>query len=101
MKIYPLTFEDTFVQPLIDNGVSKVVKFSFPRGKILKKHKAPSALLLFVAQGKIRFTAGKEAEISTAQMVSLDAEVEHALEALEDSVVVLILTPSPNAHPLL
>jgi quercetin dioxygenase-like cupin family protein len=98
MKIYPLTFEENFVQPLLDNGASKVVKFSFPKGKVLKKHQAPSDILVFVLKGKIRFSAGEEVELSAAQMISLSAQIEHSLEALEDSVVVLVLTPSPNAH---
>jgi len=98
MKVYPLSFEETFIQPVLDNGVSKVVKFSFPKGKVLQKHKTTSDILVFVLQGKIRFVAHEEVELAQASMISLDKQVEHAIEALEDSVVVLVLTPSPEAH---
>jgi quercetin dioxygenase-like cupin family protein len=51
-----------------------------------------------VLQGTIRFTAHEEVELAAASMISLEKQVEHAIEALEDSVVVLVLTPSPEAH---
>jgi quercetin dioxygenase-like cupin family protein len=99
MKVYPLSFEESFIKPMLDNGVSKVVKFSFPKGKVLQKHKTTSDILVFVLQGKIRFVAHEEeVELAQARMISLDKQVEHAIEALEDSVVVLVLTPSPSAH---
>ncbi|TRY26525.1 hypothetical protein FOI68_06525 [Brevibacillus sp. LEMMJ03] len=100
MKKYPLSFEETFIRPMLDNGVSKVVKFSFPKGKRLQKHKTSSDILLFVLQGTIRFTAHEEVELAAASMISLEKQVEHAIEALEDSVVVLVLTPSPEAHSM-
>jgi quercetin dioxygenase-like cupin family protein len=98
MKIYPLSFEESFIRPVLDNGVSKVVKFSFPKGKVLQKHKTTSDILVFVLQGKIRFAAHEKVELAAASMISLEKQVEHSIEALEDSVVVLVLTPSPEAH---
>ncbi|TBL76259.1 cupin domain-containing protein [Paenibacillus thalictri] len=100
MNPYKLSFEETFIQPVLDNGVSKVVKFSFPKGKVLQKHKTTSDILVFVLDGKIRFTAGEDVELQTADMISLAKQVEHSIEALEDSLVVLVLTPSPNAHSI-
>lgn len=100
MNPYKLSFEETFIQPVLDNGVSKVVKFSFPKGKVLQKHETTSDILVFVLEGKIRFTAGEDVELQTADMISLGKQVEHSIEALEDSLVVLVLTPSPNAHSI-
>ena len=101
MNIFPLTYEDSFVRPLLDKGVSKVVKFSFPKGKVLKKHQTSSDILVFVLHGKICFAAQEETEVSAVSMISLEKEVEHSIEALEDSLIVLVLTPSPEAHSLL
>lgn len=101
MKMFPLNAEESFVRPLMDNGVSKVVKFSFPKGKVLHKHKTTSDILVFVMQGRIRFVAREEVELTAASMISLEKEVEHSIEALEDSLVVLVLTPSPEAHSIL
>lgn len=101
MDIYSLSFEESFVRPLMDNGVSKVVKFSFPKGKVLQKHQTTSDILVFVLQGKIRFVAEEAVELTAPSMLSLEKQVEHAIEALEDSLVVLVLTPSPQAHTML
>jgi len=100
MNIYSLSFEQHFVRPVLDNGVSKVVKFSFPKGKILPKHKTTSDILVFVLQGKIRFVADGEAVLAQNDMISLGKQIEHSIEALEDSLVVLVLTPSPESHPI-
>lgn len=101
MNVYSLGFVDQFVKPIVDTGAAKVVQFSFPKGKVLEKHKSSSDILVFVLQGRIKFSAGEEAELSAGQMVSLDKHIEHALEALEESLVVLVLTPSPQAHTVL
>lgn len=100
MNLYSLAFSETFIQPVLDNGVSKVVQFSFPQGKVLEKHKTSSDILVFVLKGKIRFTAGEAVEIQAGQMLSLDKNIEHGIEALEESVVTLVLTPSPSAHTI-
>ena len=34
------------------------------------------------------------------QMISLDKNVEHSIEALEDSLVILVLMLSPEAHSM-
>jgi len=100
MNVYPMSYEESFIRPLLDNGVSKVVKFSFPKGKVLKKHKTTSHILVFILKGKIRFVANEEMELAATQLLSLDKQVEHSIEALEDSLVVLVLTPSPEAHSM-
>lgn len=100
MNVYSLSFEESFIRPVLDNGVSKVVKFSFPNGKVLKKHKTTSDILVFVLQGKIRFAADEVVELTGTNMISLEKHVEHSIEALEDSLVILVLTPSPEAHTI-
>jgi quercetin dioxygenase-like cupin family protein len=51
-------------------------------------------------QGKVRFTVHEEVELAAASMISLEKQVEHSIDALEDSLVVLELTPSPEAHSM-
>mgnify|MGYP001251090913 FL=1 len=102
MNIYKFSFEEAPAKPVLDNGVSKVVQFSFPKGKGLPKHQTTSDILVFVLQGKIRFVAEQnEAELAAGHLVSLEKQVEHSIEALEDSVVVLVLTPSPQKHSIM
>ncbi|UOF91186.1 hemerythrin domain-containing protein [Fodinisporobacter ferrooxydans] len=101
MKTFAFQFSDSFIKPLLDNGYSKVVQFSFPKGKVLEKHKTSSDILVFVPQGNIRFQAVEEAVLKSGEMISLEKNIEHSITALEDSIVVLVLTPSPSAHSIL
>jgi hemerythrin-like domain-containing protein/quercetin dioxygenase-like cupin family protein len=98
MKVYHLNFTESFIRPVLDNGVSKVVQFSFSKGKVLEKHKTSSDILVFVLQGKIRFKANEEVILQSGDMVSLEKHVEHSIEAIEESLVVLVLTPSPVSN---
>ncbi|WEG13801.1 cupin domain-containing protein [Pullulanibacillus sp. KACC 23026] len=99
MKVYSLTFNESFVKPILDNQVSRVVQFSFTKGKVLEKHKTSSAILVSVLSGKVRFKAEEEVVLQSGGLLSLEPSVEHSVEALEDSVMLLTLTPSPSAHP--
>ncbi|MEB3104000.1 hypothetical protein [Ferviditalea candida] len=38
MQINSMTFNESFILPILDNKVSKAVQFSFPEGKVLEKH---------------------------------------------------------------
>lgn len=100
MNVYSLNFNTNFATPIMDNKVSKVVQFSFPKGKVLKKHKTSSSILVLVIMGKVRFIAEEEVLLETGQLVSLEPNVEHSVEAIEDSVMLLTLTPSPSSHTL-
>jgi quercetin dioxygenase-like cupin family protein len=97
MNTYPLVFREHFSQLIMDNKASKVVQFSFPKGKILDRHKTSSHILVLVVSGQARFNADEEILLQTGHLVSLEPNVEHSVEALEDSIMLLILTPSPSA----
>jgi len=100
MKVYSLAFNEKFIQPVMDNKFSKVVQFSFSKGKLLEKHKTSSPILVMVVSGKVKFTANEEVVLQSGQLVSLEADVEHTVAALEDSIMLLILTPSPSFHSI-
>lgn len=100
MQLYSLDFKDNFVQPIMDNKVSKVVQFSFPKGKVLEKHKTSSPILVIVLSGQVCFKAEEEVLLQVGQLVSLEPNVEHYVEALEDSILLLVLTPSPTMHTI-
>ena len=83
--------------PVLDNGHSKVVHLSFPKGKVLDRHVAPNDILIFVMAGQIDFQYGEQkVQLNQGDMVSLEKNIEHALTALENSVVALVITPSPT-----
>ena len=100
MEKYELNFSEKFIQPVLDNGVSKVVQFSFPQGKVLEKHKTTSDILVFVLKGQVYFRTDEETLLKQGDMLSLEKNIEHSIEALEESLVTLVLTPSPTAHSI-
>lgn len=100
MKTYTLQFSEAFIQPILDNGVSKVVQFSFSKGKVLEKHITTSDILVFVMEGQIRFHAKEDVVLQAGNMLSLEKNIEHSITALEDSLVIVVLAPSPTAHSI-
>lgn len=98
MQKHSFALQESFFMPVLDNGHSKVVHLSFPKGKVLDRHVAPSDILIFVISGKIEFQYGEHTVLlQQGDMVSLEKKIEHALTALEESVVALVITPSPAA----
>lgn len=100
MQTYSLHFTESFSRPVLDNGYSKVVQFSFVKGKELQKHVTSSDILVLVLEGHIRFRAEEEVELKTGEMVALEKEIEHSIVALENSVVLVMMTPSPSFHSI-
>ncbi|GGJ12590.1 hypothetical protein GCM10010885_22460 [Alicyclobacillus cellulosilyticus] len=94
MERYSLHFRDRPVQGLLQKGQSKFLLLSLAPGQGLTNHRAPMALAVIVLSGTIRFLVNGQAEIlRNSDMLVLDAHVEHAVEALERSVVLLVLVP--------
>jgi quercetin dioxygenase-like cupin family protein len=94
MERYSLQFRERAVESVLQRGQSKFVQLSFEPGKGLTKHCAPLALTVIVLTGRIRFTVGNRTEVLEAMdMLALDPNVEHAVEAIERSTVLLVLTP--------
>ncbi len=77
------------------------MKFSFPKDKELQKHKTTSDILVIVMEGNIKFIAGEEHQLNSGDMITVEKNVEHSIEALEQSVVLVIMTPSPTLHTIL
>ncbi|HJV47383.1 MAG TPA: cupin domain-containing protein [Bacillota bacterium] len=100
MEKYTLQFVEKFIRPVLDNGASKVVQFSFPKGKVLEKHHTTSDILVFVLKGQVYFRTDEEVLLKEGDLLSLEKNIEHSIEALEDSLVTLVLTPSPTAHSI-
>lgn len=94
MQIVSLEFREKPVQSVAQRGASKFVQLSFEPGQGITKHRAPLALAVVVLTGTVRFSVGDDAELLHAsEMVMLDPNVEHAIEGVEKSTVLLVLTP--------
>lgn len=98
MERYSLQFRDHAVQSIFQRGGSKFIQLSFDPGQGLTKHHAPLVLTVIVLSGEIQFTVGEKTEVLSAlDMLTLDPGVEHAVEAIEKSTVLLVLTPDDES----
>lgn len=94
MDRYSLQFRDKPVQSVLQRGQSKFIQLSFPPGEGLAKHRALLDLTVIVLTGRIRFTVGEQTEVlGASEMLAVAPGAEHAVEAIERSTVLLVLTP--------
>jgi quercetin dioxygenase-like cupin family protein len=69
-----------------------VVLFVMGAGDRLEEHTAPGPISLTVREGRIRFSMPDgEVEAGPETLLTCDAGVRHAVEAIEDAVCVIII----------
>ncbi len=86
-------FEKFHIEALSENSSNKEIRICMPKGAIMDKHKAPGAISVQVLEGKIIFEAENEKiEMHKGALISLEAQVLHRLDALENSVIRLSLS---------
>ncbi len=72
----------------------EATKMLFEKGKGASLHSHPEEQLAFVVSGRLRVTSGGESyEVGPGQATFNPSNVEHGVEALEDTVVVSFKTP--------
>jgi quercetin dioxygenase-like cupin family protein len=70
----------------------EVIRLVPPAGREIKTHTAPGPMTLQCLEGSIEFTTmGKTLDLSAGQMLHLAAGEAHALQAIEDSSLLLTL----------
>ncbi|MGL2333415.1 cupin domain-containing protein [Helicobacter pylori] len=86
-------FEKLHIEALSENSSNKEMRICMPKGAVMDKHKAPGAISVQVLEGKIVFEVGDEKmEMPKGALISLEAQVLHRLDALENSVIRLSLS---------
>jgi len=72
-----------------------LIMITLKKGCIVPKHKHPEEQFSYVVKGKAKYEiAGKEAAIlRDGSVVHLPGNVEHSLEALEDTLCLDVFTP--------
>ncbi len=77
---------------LIKSGLLEVVRLVLPAGKEIATHKAPGAITVQCLEGRIAFTAqGQTHELTTGQLIFLEAGEPHAVRCIEDASLLLTL----------
>ncbi|WQW13009.1 cupin domain-containing protein [Helicobacter pylori] len=86
-------FKKLHIEALSENSSNKEMRICMPKGAVMDKHKAPGAISVQVLEGKIIFEVGDEKiEMPKGALISLEAQVLHRLDALENSVIRLSLS---------
>jgi quercetin dioxygenase-like cupin family protein len=84
---------DRVAASLVKDGALNILLMLLKKGALLAEHRTKGPVAVHVLSGAVRFTAGSErSELSSGSIAALDREVVHALEALEESVILLITT---------
>jgi len=75
-----------------------VTLFGFDAGQSLSEHSAPFDAFVHVLVGRLRLRiGGREVDASAGHMVLMPAQVPHALEALDPTVMVLTMIRGQEA----
>lgn len=88
------------VRHMYDADHAAVVWFGFKSGQALKDHETSSTAIIQVLKGQVRLSTAEERVMSAGQTVELAPRERHALTALTESLVQLVLVPHPHYHSL-
>lgn len=92
----PIPTQATTSRAAIDNDVARVVLFAFDAGEQLTEHTAASPVVVQLFRGRLRFeVAGEGHELQPGDVVYLAPGEPHALEALEPSLLSLVMIHAP------
>jgi quercetin dioxygenase-like cupin family protein len=82
---------DRHATSLVKDAALNVLLMVLKKGAGLHEHRTKGPITLQVVSGSIRFSAGADQrEVSAGEMVGLDREIAHSLEALEESALILV-----------
>jgi quercetin dioxygenase-like cupin family protein len=92
VEAVPVTAGATTSRVLVDNDAVRVVAFAFDAGEQLTEHTAALPVVVQVLRGAVRFAVGDdEHELGSGDGVYLPAHASHALEALEPTLLTLVM----------
>jgi quercetin dioxygenase-like cupin family protein len=81
---------DRHAVSLVKNAALNILLMVFKKGARLREHRTKGPIAVHVISGSIRFSAGAERIIAAGEMVGLDRNIAHSVEALEESAIILV-----------
>ncbi|HUY26679.1 MAG TPA: hypothetical protein VMV27_04605 [Candidatus Binataceae bacterium] len=81
---------DRHAVSLVKDAALNIMLMMLKKGAQLSEHRTKGPITVQLLSGSIRFSAGADQRvISAGEIVGLDREVAHSVEALEESVLIL------------
>ncbi len=74
---------------LVRNPPLNLMLMVLKQGARLPEHRTYGPIALQVVSGSIRFVAGAERVVCAGELIALDRNISHSLEALAESVIIL------------
>lgn len=85
--------EHVAITVMLENDHAKEIRIAFEPGQLMKEHKTAHPIAVMVIAGSINFTVGDTPYVMHGgDLIHLEANAVHALEAVERSVVRLTLS---------
>lgn len=77
---------------LFKTEMMEAIRLVLPAGKHIAEHKAPGEITVLCLEGRVKFTSQGEAkELLAGDLLYLTAADPHAVEAIEDSTVLVTI----------
>ena len=87
------------IKVLLDSEAGKEIRIAFKKGQMMKEHKTPFPIVVEIFEGAINFGAnGEVLSLKRGDLIGLEGNVPHDLNALEDSIVRLSLNKADSAQ---
>lgn len=83
---------DTKTSTLLKTDLLEVLRMVLPAGKKIAEHRAPSEITVQCLEGHVKFTSGgRSHDLTAGSLLYLSDTEPHALEAMQDSSVLVTL----------
>ncbi len=99
--IRSLDVQPHYPEVLRSDGEARLIAINLPAGEALQEHQVHERAYLFVADGTVEVEGGGTTETGSAgYLAHFDPNERHEVRAVEDSRVLLLLSPWPGeGHP--
>jgi len=84
--------DNVVITPMLESSFGKEIRIAFKKGQVMKAHKTRFPITVMTLKGSIHFGVGEQSVVlKEGDVIALEGNVVHELEALEESVVRLSL----------
>jgi quercetin dioxygenase-like cupin family protein len=81
------------IKVLLDTSFTKEIRIAMQKGTLMKEHKTAFPIVVQIIEGVINFgVQGKVFEMKKGDLVALEGNINHDLQANENSIIRLTLT---------